>query len=843
MLNVAAEIYLLFKRSIAGITFTLLLTLFFTPIPQAGVMPPTDSVVERIEGLQQHGQEILEQAQSIQTYLDQNPLPENADQATRERYRSLMTLRNTYQERGEKLQSLTTRLSAIASQEGLTESNLRGLEGIIGQVEGEIESKSLPQPDLSRPLVGPATFPERIPERIPRAPSPVAETAIETTPLPPTTAEETREVAQPERTIAEAEETPAVTDEAQARARAAAIAFGDLEYEVEEKRRTNRRERRLERQRKMAEQRRLQEEFGDIEYEIERRQQEDTEASRQRRLQEEFGDIEYEIERRQQQERAAREEAARQETLRQRRLQEEFGDLEYVWDQSLRNGAQPARPQETPEQRRIREANEAFGDLEYEWTQSLQSDQFQPAQPAPAAPVVQEQEERQQGPQQGPAVPVAADSDQVGRSQIDPYLGTSPPYAARPGDMWVRDAQTNRWQIISEEDFIERQRQDLREEYSQALGRKLPVNKSIYVYNLNSGRENLLNASRDYEIQVIGFGPRNSIRVNVFDKDGNQLQGDFITLASNVTRGTEALAAQEALSALEKIRAAGDIQKYCRPGQVTDPDNGVIPPVDEEQQDDQGTPRPSTPVDTRGFKPGCEALADGVTPGDSDNLKRCMTSILDYVNRGANRCEQLQRMFSLKEAEQDFAGMLMTTKGESPGGLPAGSPDHLMIMKSLDNRRDAVKRIGWVTPLSIMDIAQQPLQYSMFNDWDGNGRFDAPAFLNRSGYDKLVDSFINYQTADWQPPGEIDRVTHYYSPPAMRPRNSAPWWARAPHIKSTAREITNQIRVNGRPVVNRNNSASGYHRFYTGIDGRNSYSAIRRSRGYIINKCREKAGL
>lgn len=732
----------------------MLIVLSFVCLPQAKA-DGSPTIEQRIQNLATVSSDMLEQARSIQEFLEGNPLPEGASEDDRRRYRDLRILKNSYEERGQNLQRLSERLTQIAGQENLSDQNRRGLEGIIAQVEGEISTKTLPAPDLSAPTVAAAPKVE-VRETTGDTVVFTAPPAVEVSELPPIPVVRKEE---------EVERTPAEEE--------------------------------------AARQRKLQEDFGDIEYEIERRQRANAEAQRQRKLQEEFGDIEYEIERRQQAEREAD---------RQRKLQEDFGDLEYVWDQSIRT---PEAPAETEEERTIRQGNEAFGDLEYQWTQSLQgasvSDDIETTT-LPAAP------------------------EYTGRSRVDPFLGSSPPYAARPGQMWVRDAETNRWQIITEEEFIERQRQNLREEYSQALGRKLPVNKSIYVYNLNTGREILLNARKDYEIQVSGFGPRNSIRVNVFDKDGNQIPGDFITLASNVTQGTEALAAQEALSALEKIRAAGDIQKYCRPGQVTDPDTGVIPP----EQDEDDSPGQ---VDTSGYKAGCEALADGVNSSDRNSLKQCMSSILSYVNQGNNRCEQLQRMFSLKEAEQDFAALLMATKGEAPGGLPGGSADHLMIMKSLQNRREAVKRIGWVTPLSIMDIAMQPLQYSMFNDWNKDGRFDAPAFLNDRGYDKLVDSFISYQTADWQPPGDIDMITHYYSPPAMRPRNSAPWWIRSPHRKSTAREITSSIRVNGQPVVNSSNSSSGYHRFYRGVDGRNSYSAIRRSRGYIINKCRETAGL
>ena len=88
----------------------------------------------------------------------------------------------------------------------------------------------------------------------------------------------------------------------------------------------------------------------------------------------------------------------------------------------------------------------------------------------------------------------------------------------------------------------------------------------------------------------------------------------------------------------------------------------------------------------------------------------------------------------------------------------------------------------------------------MFWDWNRDGKFDGAGFLtDNSGYDTLVESYIAYQDADWKPPGEIDRVTHYYSPPGMVPKNSAPSWVRDP--KPTLNELTDDINVNGKPVV------------------------------------------
>ena len=422
----------------------------------------------------------------------------------------------------------------------------------------------------------------------------------------------------------------------------------------------------------------------------------------------------------------------------------------------------------------------------------------------------------------------------------DPYQMSSPPFRAPVGSIWVKKGFT--WKLVSNEEFVEEKQAEIRNGYADVLGARLPIKKSIYVYNLDDGQETMLRANENYSIQVSGYGPRESIRIKVYDSSGNELPGDFITISNNVTEGTEKAIADQALKAIEEIRDAGDITPFCR----TDSDYGVVADaVVEEDIDDYAAPdvsarpvaRPTQRLDD--YKEGCEALADGITSGDAARLKVCANTLLSFVNGGTrNMCQKLDKIFSLNEQEQDFIGMLMATKAEAPGGLAGGSADHLMIMKSLDNRRAAVRRRGWAEPISIADIAFQFDQYSAFNDHNNDNQFDAPGFLRNSGYEKLVDSFVAFHSAEWRPPGVIDNVTHYYSPPAMIPRNSTPSWVRSGIRNNGAREVTSEIRVNGQPVVNSRNSSHGYHKFYVGIDGRNNYNASRDTRRQIIDQCR-----
>jgi len=413
-----------------------------------------------------------------------------------------------------------------------------------------------------------------------------------------------------------------------------------------------------------------------------------------------------------------------------------------------------------------------------------------------------------------------------------------PPFKAEIGTIWVRKANT--WKLITNEEFVKQKQAEIRDSYGDVLGAKIPIKKSIYVYNLNDGQETMLHANEHYRIQVSGYGPRHSIRVKVFNSTGEELPGDFITLSRNVTAGTDNALAAKAIKVIKEIQKAGDITPFCR----IDKDYGVVADG-KGKEEDRGKDPSSVPSDPRptahssdNYKKGCKALADGVTPDDHKSLITCKNSLLAWVNGASgDMCSKLQRIFSLKEQEQNFLGMLLTTKAEAPGGLSGGAPDHLMIMKTLDNRRAAVKRLGWHEPIAITDIAFQFDQYSAFNDHNGNGQFDHPAFLKNRGYDKLVDSFIRYQTAKWKPPGTIDHITHYYSPLAMRPKNRTPGWVSSGIKRNGAKEVTKEIRVNGKPVVDENNLKYGYHKFYTGIDGRNNYSASRDSRDKITHQC------
>ncbi|MEC7277710.1 MAG: hypothetical protein VXV96_15420 [Bdellovibrionota bacterium] len=389
-------------------------------------------------------------------------------------------------------------------------------------------------------------------------------------------------------------------------------------------------------------------------------------------------------------------------------------------------------------------------------------------------------------------------------------------------------------ETVSPEQYAQKRVQELRDRFKDRLDTKLPVLKSIRVYNTETGRERWLRQGDGYSFQAVGFGPRNSIRVKVYDKDDNLVEGDFITLQKNVMEGSSYDKALRSLKALELIRASHHEEAVCKEGQEPDDvflESSARPRMRPENLGVERD-RPGT-----NYRPGCEVLSDGIQTQDKSKLKQCIRSIQSFIkSNGTNRCRVIQKLFSLNEKEQDFAALVFTTIGEAPGRLPAGSADHLMIMKSLKNRERAVKRAGWREPLNSLDLALVPMHYSMFNNH--NGRFASTGFLSSSSnMDNIVESVVEYQNASWHPPGEIDNITHYYSPPAMKPAGRRIWWSRpSQNPNRTLREITG-IRVNGQPVVNATNSRNGYHRFFAGVDGPNNYATTRKSRR-TLGACR-----
>ena len=77
--------------------------------------------------------------------------------------------------------------------------------------------------------------------------------------------------------------------------------------------------------------------------------------------------------------------------------------------------------------------------------------------------------------------------------------------------------------------------------------------------------------------------------------------------------------------------------------------------------------RPDKISSAEGYQDGCEALADGVSADDKSKLRKCVTSVLNYIKEGSkNRCDMVEKMFSLKHDEQNFIGPFSQQKVKRP---------------------------------------------------------------------------------------------------------------------------------------------------------------------------------
>ena len=95
------------------------------------------------------------------------------------------------------------------------------------------------------------------------------------------------------------------------------------------------------------------------------------------------------------------------------------------------------------------------------------------------------------------------------------------------------------------------------------FGQRLPVRKSIQVQNLENGKLKTLHAGK-YSFQVVGTAPKGSIRVKVFNKDGEPVPGDWVTIEWNVRNGTNTELAAKSLELMKKLDAVEGIIDSCR---------------------------------------------------------------------------------------------------------------------------------------------------------------------------------------------------------------------------------------------------------------------------------------
>ncbi|GAB4415032.1 MAG: hypothetical protein OHK0056_22300 [Bacteriovoracaceae bacterium] len=243
------------------------------------------------------------------------------------------------------------------------------------------------------------------------------------------------------------------------------------------------------------------------------------------------------------------------------------------------------------------------------------------------------------------------------------------------------------------------------------------------------------------------------------DKD-NKKKGDDDQLGEKDENGLPVNYPQESLE--ETARITNGILNQISSGQV-----GKMPMIC--RAGGEVLPLPTLPSDTQ-WKPGCEVLNGQISEGSRDQLMQCLSSIKQLVMTEARVGSSLSNSkmrqvlkTRLNSKERQFAALVFTAYGEARGTRPAVE-NQMMVMKVIENRVRHAREQQGRNP-DEMDIALQPMQFSMYNSNDPNWRtmFDGPLQGNQ-GFTDAVNAFIGLSNCSFSPAGVADNIYHYHTP-------------------------------------------------------------------------------
>ncbi|RZF21047.1 hypothetical protein DAY19_13795 [Halobacteriovorax vibrionivorans] len=181
------------------------------------------------------------------------------------------------------------------------------------------------------------------------------------------------------------------------------------------------------------------------------------------------------------------------------------------------------------------------------------------------------------------------------------------------------------------------------------------------------------------------------------------------------------------------------------------------------------------------WKPGCEVLEDRSKLSSEDSEQRsklgqCIRSIQNSITRQGSlgdRGQIFRNLYRyLRPEEQHFAAMVFTAQGEA--GILArdinGGDRHpeemMMIMKVINNRvrnaNDDAARRGREGDKTALDIALDPMQFSMYNQGEDNWRQMTYPGRNQE-FETAIDAYMKFGSADFKPKPDVDHVYHYHA--------------------------------------------------------------------------------
>ncbi|MCR9206317.1 MAG: hypothetical protein NXH75_17175, partial [Halobacteriovoraceae bacterium] len=254
--------------------------------------------------------------------------------------------------------------------------------------------------------------------------------------------------------------------------------------------------------------------------------------------------------------------------------------------------------------------------------------------------------------------------------------------------------------------------------------------------------------------------------------------------------------------------------------------------------------------------PACNVIRAGTEASDhhpgtgytKENLMNCIKAIQDYIltdipqpipTSNDNRLAELRntvlgRLFELPNEEQEFAAAIFTLDGEVGHHSRDNPMEGLMVLKTLQNRRDNANGIQDAlqacrdnhsdpaerstcmgeansdSTFNLLDISLDRMQFSMYNspELDGNwhvkfGTKEDPQFTD------AIDTFFNYKgVEEWTINGNSDasihEIYHYHT------TASHPDW----------RRDSMQLSISGTHSELGDLDSTGVHVFYENHDAR-----------------------
>lgn len=327
---------------------------------------------------------------------------------------------------------------------------------------------------------------------------------------------------------------------------------------------------------------------------------------------------------------------------------------------------------------------------------------------------------------------------------------------------------------------------------------EIPVDKEFDVLDTRTGKEKKISPSPRNKIRIIG---QNNWAYKIRHiRDGVESPKVYLVTKKWGRRAFNIMAVAKAEALMKEIEAAGapPLQKDCPTIEPTKTENKPKQVVLEDLLD------PSFPekviLSKDEWKQGCEVLVKGknVKEEDANKLFQCIRSIQLSLAYGArsekicdpvskrrhaklsrtkkfflcngklNRSKVFRNVFArLRPEEQDFAMKIFTAQGEV-GNLAADAnyQEMMAVIKVMDNRvRNANtdkqnRRMN--RPFNAAHIALDAWQFSMYNEdetlWS---QMIDPGYA--TNFSDSIRSYIQYQTADFEPDPEIEHVYHYHA--------------------------------------------------------------------------------